>query len=72
MPHERVHEVRERCGPDGVLVPLDPDSLARVVAAVRADGAEAVAVGLLFSFAHPAHEAARSRPPCARRCPTCT
>jgi N-methylhydantoinase A/oxoprolinase/acetone carboxylase beta subunit len=57
VPHERVHEVRERCGPDGVLVPLDPESLERVVAAVRADGAEAVAVGLLFSFAHPAHEA---------------
>ena len=31
---------------------------ARVVEAVRADGSEAVAVGLLFSFAHPGHEAA--------------
>ena len=29
-----------------------------MVAAVRADGSEAVAVGLLFSFAHPEHEAA--------------
>ncbi len=58
VPHERVHEVRERCGPEGVLTPLDAESLERAVAAVRADGAEAVAVGLLFSFAHPAHEAA--------------
>ncbi len=58
VPHERTHEVSERCGPDGVLTPLDPASVERAVAAVRADGAEAVAVGLLFSFAHPAHEAA--------------
>ena len=56
IPHERSHEVRERCGPDGVLEPLDAASLARAVEAVRADGAEAVAVGLLFSFAHPDHE----------------
>ena len=56
VPHERTHEVRERRGPDGVLEPLDEASLARVVEAVRADGSEAVAVGLLFSFAHPAHE----------------
>ena len=40
----------------GVLEPLDEASLARVVEAVRADGSEAVAVGLLFSFAHPGHE----------------
>jgi N-methylhydantoinase A len=57
VPPERTHEVTERCGPDGVLTPLDPASVERAVAAVRADGAEAVAVGLLFSFAHPAHEA---------------
>jgi N-methylhydantoinase A len=50
--------VTERCGPGGVLTPLEPGSLARAVAAVRADGAEAVAVGLLFSFAHPEHERA--------------
>ncbi|WP_217920948.1 hydantoinase/oxoprolinase family protein [Miltoncostaea oceani] len=60
VPHARTHEVRERCGPDGVVTPLDPDVLADVVAAVRADGSEAVAVGLLFAFAHPAHEAAVS------------
>ncbi len=58
IPHDRSHEVAERCGPEGVLRPLDPGSLARAVEAVRADGAEAVAVGLLFSFAHPGHERA--------------
>ncbi|MGD9571016.1 MAG: hydantoinase/oxoprolinase family protein [Thermoleophilia bacterium] len=56
VPHERAHEVRERCGPEGVITPLDPASLEAVVEAVRADGAEAVAVGLLFAFAHPEHE----------------
>ena len=58
VPHERTHEVTERCAPGGVVTPLDPASVERAVAAVRADGAEAVAVGLLFSFAHPQHEAA--------------
>ncbi len=58
IPHDRSHEVAERCGPEGVLVPLDPASVARAVEGVRADGAEAVAVGLLFSFAHPGHERA--------------
>ena len=56
IPHDRSHEVAERCGPEGVLVPIDPASVARAVEGVRADGAEAVAVGLLFSFAHPGHE----------------
>jgi N-methylhydantoinase A len=58
VPRERVHEVRERCGPEGVVTPLDPASLAATVEAVRADGSAAVAVGLLFSFAHPGHERA--------------
>ena len=58
VPHERVHEVRERCGPEGVIRPMEQSSLDEVIAAVRADGSEAVAVGLLFSFAHPEHEAA--------------
>ena len=47
--------------PEGVVTPLDAASVERVVDAVRADGAEAVAVGLLFSFAHPEHEAAVAR-----------
>jgi N-methylhydantoinase A len=56
VPHERVVEVVERCGPDGVIVELTEAECARVAAAVAATGAEGVAVGLLFSFAHPKHE----------------
>ena len=52
VPLDRCHGVRERIGPDGVLVPLDLDSVPDL------DGAEAVAVCLLFSFRDPAHEAA--------------
>jgi len=46
----------ERMGPDGALVPLTEGEVSRVVGAVRALGAEAVAVALLFAFRHPAHE----------------
>jgi N-methylhydantoinase A/oxoprolinase/acetone carboxylase beta subunit len=56
VPAERAFEVRERCGPAGVITPLDPGSVERLITAVRGCGAEAVAVGLLFSFAHPDHE----------------
>ncbi len=49
VPLERCFGVRERIGPDGVLVPLDLDSL-------PAFDAEAVAVCLLFSFRDPRHE----------------
>jgi N-methylhydantoinase A len=51
VPLERCVGVRERMGPDGVLVPLDLGSLPDV-------DAEAVAVCLLFSFRDPAHERA--------------
>ncbi|HJZ61564.1 MAG TPA: hydantoinase/oxoprolinase N-terminal domain-containing protein, partial [Miltoncostaeaceae bacterium] len=56
VPRERRFEVHERAGPDGVLVPLDEPSLERAVAAVAASGAEAACVGLLHSYAYPAHE----------------
>lgn len=56
VPAERRVEVRERCGPDGVIVPLDEESVDGAVAAIGAMGVEAVAVCLLFSFRHPAHE----------------
>ena len=46
----------ERMGPDGALTPLTDDEVTRVIDAVRALGAEAVAVALLFAFRHPAHE----------------
>ncbi len=51
VPLERCHGVRERIGPDGVLVPLD-------LATLPAVDAEAVAVCLLFSFRDPSHERA--------------
>ena len=49
----------ERVGADGkILEALDTDSLPALVEAVRASGAESVAVSLLFAFANPAHERA--------------
>ncbi len=51
VPLERCVGVRERTGPDGVLEPLELDSLPSL-------DAEAVAVCLLFAFRDPAHERA--------------
>jgi len=56
VPPERVVEVRERCGPEGVLVPLAAEEVAACVRRVAALGVSAVAVCLLFGYAHPAHE----------------
>jgi N-methylhydantoinase A len=47
----------ERCGPDGVLRPLDCDELRRRLATLDRD-VEAVAVCLLWGFRHPEHERA--------------
>ena len=58
VPRELRFTVRERMGPDGVLEPLDEDSLREAVEAVRAADVEAVAVCLLFGFLHPEHEQA--------------
>ncbi len=52
VPLERCHGVRERIGPDGVLKPLELDSLPDL------GGVEAVAVCLLFSFRDDSHERA--------------
>ena len=46
----------ERMGPEGELEPLDEDSLAAAVEALREAEVEAVAVCLLFAFLHPEHE----------------
>src|SRR5918995_25833 len=48
--------VEERMGPAGELTPLDSESLEAAVAAVEEAEVEAVAVCLLFAFAHPEHE----------------
>ena len=58
VPRELRITVRERMGPEGVVVPLDDGSLREAVAAVAAAEVEAVAVCLLFAFLHPEHERA--------------
>jgi len=57
VPRELRFTVSERVGPDGVLGPLEGDSVRQAVADVGAAEAEAVAVCLLFSFVHPATSA---------------
>jgi len=47
----------ERCGPEGVLRPLDEDELRRRLASLGEE-VEAVAVCLLWGFRHPGHEQA--------------
>jgi N-methylhydantoinase A len=66
VPLERCHGVSERIGPEGVLQPLELDSLPEL-----GDDVEAVAVCLLFSFRDPSHERSvaeelRRRLPAAR------
>jgi N-methylhydantoinase A len=56
VPRELRFTVAERMGPDGEVTPLDEDSLARAVDALRDADVEAVAVCLLFGFLHPEHE----------------
>jgi N-methylhydantoinase A len=56
VPRELRFTVRERMGPEGVLVPLDEASLRETVALLAAADVEAVAVCLLFSFLYPEHE----------------
>jgi N-methylhydantoinase A len=51
VPLERCYGVRERIGPDGVLAPLELESLPVV-------NADAVAVCTVFSFRDPSHERA--------------
>src|SRR2546430_15078065 len=57
VPRRRRVGVRERLDARGaVLVPLDEDRVRAEVAALRAQGVQAVAVCYLFSFVSPAHE----------------
>jgi len=57
VPRERRLEAEERVGADGkpIRTLTDPE-VARMVQAVRASGADSVAVCFLFSFLHPRHE----------------
>ena len=59
VPPELRLEVNERVGPSGsVLQALDPDEAARLIPKLQAEGVDAVAVCLLFSFLRPEHEQA--------------
>ena len=59
VPRERRFEVAERVLADGsVLTPLAPEAILAVVEQVRASGADACAVCLLFGFLYPTHERA--------------
>jgi N-methylhydantoinase A len=49
--------VKERLAVDGsVLIPLDEAGIAGLATRLRAENVEAVAVGFLHAYAHPAHE----------------
>jgi N-methylhydantoinase A len=51
--------VRERIGPDGVVIePLSQKDLKQLQIKVRASGAQSIAVSLLFGFANSTHEKA--------------
>lgn len=57
VPEERRLEVAERISAGGrVVQPLEADEIARVVEAVRASGANACAICLLFAFESSQHE----------------
>lgn len=56
VPPELRFPIVERCGPDGVVTPLDEQSALAAIAAAKAAGVESIAVCLLFSFRHPDHE----------------
>jgi N-methylhydantoinase A len=56
VPAELRFAAPERTGPDGPLRALDPDLARALIEEIALAGAEAVAVALLHSYAHPAHE----------------
>ena len=59
VPRERRFEVAERIdGRGNVLLPLAGESLAPLIARLRADGVESVAIGLLHSYVDARHERA--------------
>ena len=56
-PREMRRVVRERIGPHGeVIEPLDEESVRAALDHLVVEGAECIAVCLLFSFVNPAHE----------------
>jgi N-methylhydantoinase A len=59
VPRQRRFVVRERLKADGeIAVPLDDQSLGEAITAIRASGANSVAVCFLHSYLNPVHEIA--------------
>jgi N-methylhydantoinase A len=57
IPRRRRYEITERIGADGkVVTPLVEHEIDDLIAALKAECVEAVAVSLLFSFLNPEHE----------------
>ena len=57
IPRRRRYEITERIGADGkVVTALVEDEIDDLIAALKAERVEAVAVSLLFSFLNPEHE----------------
>jgi N-methylhydantoinase A len=72
VPQSRTGEVRERVDARGeVLRALDEAALREAVRALKAEQVESIAVCLLFSFLHPAHEQ-RVREIVAEEMPACS
>jgi N-methylhydantoinase A len=62
IPRRRRYEISERIGADGACVQaLAEDEIPALIAALRSDRVEAIAVSLLFSFLNPEHEARLGR-----------
>ena len=57
VPRERALTVRERMSADGgVLIALEEDAIAALLAGIDASGADAIAICLMHAYANPAHE----------------
>ena len=57
LPRDQRYTVTERMDADGgVLIPLDRADVVTLCATLRAKGYQSIAVGLLHSYANPAHE----------------
>jgi len=56
VPRDLRFTVKERMGPDGEIEALDEEGLEGAVEALKEADVQAVAVCLLFAFAHPEHE----------------
>jgi N-methylhydantoinase A len=59
LTRDRIHEIDERLDARGaVIAPLKMSDVERATRALLAEGVEAIAICLLFSYANPAHERA--------------